>query len=181
MPPDVVGETLVAAIGLPLPDDLERLLVEQCHAAGAVVAFATAEAGDEDRAWAAMHRVRAGVAGAFPEFLRPEDVHDLRAGRVVLGVEDIDPRRSNAGNDQVAALAMVVAAPRAQCTRARVPVEVVQLIADIGHLGEPDDGGVARGVGVHVHDDQRIRLIRRAGEGRDVRELLARRHGRVVR
>src|SRR6202011_1631347 len=51
----------------------------------------------------------------------------------------------------------------------------------VGQLGEADDGGVASGLRIDIDNRHRIGLVGRAGERRDIRELLRRRGRRVPR
>jgi hypothetical protein len=97
--------------------------------------------------------------------------------RVVLDVDDVDAARSQARDDQVAALDVGVRGPGAERAGARVPAEVVQLVADVGHVEAADRRAVGRRVGVDVDDRQRVglRVTVAAGVQRDdVGELLAR-------
>src|SRR5204863_4854251 len=87
MPPHVVGEMLLAPVGLPCAGDLEGVMVDERHASGAVAAVGAAQIGHEDAAGSAMHGVRAGVAGLGGEFLGFDRADDLRLARVWLGVE----------------------------------------------------------------------------------------------
>jgi hypothetical protein len=178
VPPHVVGQVLVAAVGLPLADHLERVVVEQRHAAGALLAVA-AEAGHEQPAGPAVHGVRPGVAGPLAELVGLEHLDDLRGRRVVLDVQHVQPGGPQPGDDQVLPAAVVVPAARAERAGAGVPAEVVQLVAEIGQLGEADHGAVAGRGRVDVDHGDRVRLVGRAGEGGHVRELLGRRGRRV--
>ena len=170
VPPHVVGEVLVAPVGLPLAGHLERVVVEQRHTAGALLAV-PAEAGDEQPAGAAVHGVRPGVAGPLAQLLRPENLGDLRGRGVGLGVEHVQARRAQARDDQVAPVAVIMPAARAQRARARVPAEVMQLVAQVGQLGEPDHRAVGRGQRVHVDHGHRVGLVGRSGERGHVGEL----------
>jgi hypothetical protein len=59
VPPDVVGEVLLAAVALPGAGDLERVVVDQRHAARAAAAVGGAQVRHEDASRAAVDRVRA--------------------------------------------------------------------------------------------------------------------------
>jgi hypothetical protein len=63
-----------------------------------------------------------------------DHLDELRGERVVLDVDHVDPRGRQAGDHEVPALDVRVRSPRAQRARARVPAEVVQLVADVGHV-----------------------------------------------
>jgi hypothetical protein len=107
------SEVMVAAIDLPLADDVERVVVEQRHPAGAFLAV-TAKAGNEEAAGAAVHGVRARVAGQLAQFLGSEHLDDLRRRGVFLGVQHVQARGAQPGDDQVLAAAVVMPAARAQ-------------------------------------------------------------------
>jgi hypothetical protein len=57
VPPAVVGEVLLAPVQLPGADDLEAVVVEQGHPAGAVVAVGPAQRVEVDAAGAAVDGV----------------------------------------------------------------------------------------------------------------------------
>ena len=92
MPPHVVGEELIAAVGLPAADHLERVMIQQRHSTGPVAAVGTTEIGHEDRVRAAVHGVGTGVTGLLGEFPRFDGPHDARGDRVGLGVEHVGAR-----------------------------------------------------------------------------------------
>ena len=133
VPPEVVRELLRAAVVLPGALDREVVVVEQEDAAGPV-AVGVAERRDVDPVRAAVDGVRAAVAGLAGDLLGLDDLHELRRARVVLDVEHVDARGAQPGHEQVAALDVRVRRPRAQRRRARVPAEVVQLVAHVGHV-----------------------------------------------
>ena len=180
VPPHVIGQVLVAAVGLPLAGHVKGVVVQQRDAAGALLA-AAAQAGHEQPAGTAVHGVRPGVVRPLAQFLGPEHLGDHRAGRVGLGVHDIQPGGPQARHDQVPAVAVVMAAARAQGAGARVPAEVVQLVAEVGQLGEADHGAVGRGVRINIHHGHRVGLVGRPGKRGDVGQLLRGRGGRVAR
>ena len=104
VPPAVVGEELVAAVVLPGADDVEGVVVEQGDPARAVVAVGAAEVEQEDAAGAAVDGVGPGVAGLGGQLLGGDLVDHLGVAGVGLGVQHIDPRGADAGDDQVAPL-----------------------------------------------------------------------------
>src|SRR5215218_8871179 len=69
VPPAVVAEGLVAPVQLPGADDLEAVVVEQGHPAGAVVAVGPAQVEQEDAAGSAVDGVGTGVAGLGGQLL----------------------------------------------------------------------------------------------------------------
>ena len=54
--------------------------------------------------------------------------------RVLSGVEDMDSGRSHAWHQEIAPLHMGVRRVRAQARAARIPPEMVQLVAGAGHF-----------------------------------------------
>src|SRR5215216_2917727 len=147
VPPHVVGEELVAAVALPGADDVEGVVVEQGDPAGAVVAVGAAEGGQEDGPGAAVDGVGPGVAGLGGQLLGGDLADHGGVARVGLGVQHIDPRRADAGDDQVAALqrlAVVAVAVVAQGAGAGVPAEVVQLVPGRRQLTPADHPAVLR-------------------------------------
>ena len=180
VPPEVVGELLRPAVLLPRALDREVLVVEQEDAARAV-AVGVAERRDVDPVGAAVDRVRAAVAGLARDLLGLDHLDDLGLVRVVLDVDDVDARGAQAGHEQVAALDVRVGRPRAQRRGAGVPAEVVQLVADVGHVEPADDLAVGRRAGLEVEDRQRVGravAVRARVQRDDVGEGLGRRAGR---
>jgi hypothetical protein len=104
VPPAVVAEELVAAIQLPRADDVERVVVQQRHAARAVVAVGVAQREHEDAAGPAVDGVGTGVAGLAGQLLGLDRADHPRVARVGLGVQHVRPRRADARDDQVAPL-----------------------------------------------------------------------------
>jgi hypothetical protein len=174
VPPEVVGELLAPAVGLPLALDAEVVVVEQEDAAGSV-ALRVAERGDVDAVRPAVDRVRAAVAGLARDLLGLDHLDELGRARVVLDVEDVDARRAQAGHQQVAALDVRVRRPRAERRRARVPAEVVQLVPDVRHVEPPDELAVGRRALLQVEHRDRVGRAVPVGAGvqrGDVRERL---------
>ena len=92
------------AIHFPPADHVERLAIHDEDAGWSVcpIGAAAAQRGDVNSLWSAMDRVRTRIAGFAEDLLRLDDLNDLRFGRARLGVDDVDPRRSDAGDDQIA-------------------------------------------------------------------------------
>ena len=179
VPPDVVGQVLVAAVLLELAEHVEGGVVEQRDPAGALGAVAAAQAGHVQVAGAAVHRVRARVVGPLAQFLRAEHLHDLGRRRVLQRVEDVDARGPDAGDDQVAPVAVGVRAGRAERARAGVPAEVVQFVAEVRQFGVADHGAVRGGAGVGVHHRDPVGLVAGRENVGHVGELLRRARRRV--
>ncbi len=133
MPPEVVGQVLRPAIGFPRPDDVERIAVQHEDSARPVT-VRVAERADVDGVRAAVHRVGPRVAGARDDLFGLDDAHDSRMRRIGFRVDDVDARRTQAGHDQVAALDVRARRERTQRRAARVPSEVVELVAGIRQL-----------------------------------------------
>ena len=155
VPPEVVGQLLRPAVLLPGALDREVLVVEQEDPAGAV-AVGVAERGDVDPVGAAVDRVRARVARLARDLLGLDDLGQLRRLRVVLDVDDVDARGAQARHEQVAALDVGMRGPRAQGRGAGVPPEVVELVADVGHVEPADDLAVGARAVLEVDDGQRV-------------------------
>jgi len=91
-----------------------------------------------------MDGVRAGIPGATGDLRGLDDPDDFRVLGVRLGVEDVDTQRAQAGHDQIPALDVGMRHIRAQARTARVPAEMMQLVADPGHFDATDDLPVGR-------------------------------------
>src|SRR5260370_18661480 len=101
VPPEVISKFLRAAIQLPLPEDIEALLIHHENSAG-TAAVRSSQRADKDSVGTAMNRVRGCISRARGQRLRLNDLHDLRFARIGLRVYDMDSRRIDARHDQVA-------------------------------------------------------------------------------
>ena len=182
MPPEIVGEFLRAAIQLPLPEDIEALVIHHENSAG-TVAVRSSQRAHQDSVGTAMNRVRGCVSRARGQRLRLNHLHDLRVARIGLGIDDMDARRIDARHDQVAAFHMGMRSVRAQAGAACVPAEMMQLVAGIRHVHLADDMAVAGGCGIDVHDAHCVvTAVILSVDHRDVRQLFRRRfHGHLGR
>jgi hypothetical protein len=185
VPPGVVGQVLRASVGLPRPQHVEGVVVEQRDAARAVGAGAVpaAQAGQEDAVRPAVQRVRPRVAGLARQLLGLDGLVQPGGSGVGPGVVDVDARAAEAGQQQVAALETVAAhvVPLVlQRARAGVPAEVVQLVADGRQVGPPDHAAVPGRLRVDVDHRERIRPLPGAVEGDHVGQLLPRRLDRLT-
>jgi hypothetical protein len=114
------------------------------------------------------------MRGAQPQLLLDllalDHLLDPRRARVG-DVEQVEPGGAEAGDDQRVALQLGMARGRAG-----VPAEVVQLVADVGHIGAPDDLTVARGSGVDIDNRDEVGPVDAGAlvERRHVDELLGR-------
>ncbi len=119
VPPEIVGQLLRAAVQFPLAHDVEAVLIHHEDSAG-TVAVGRAEGARVNSLRPAMNRVRRGVAGARRQRFRLNHFDDLRLARIGLGVDDMNARRIDAGNDQIAPLDMRMRRVRdtgKRCTR----------------------------------------------------------------
>src|SRR5689334_20940503 len=102
---------LGSAIDFPASENIERLAIQNKNSrwpVGAVLTAATKRA-DVYSFRTAVDRVRPRVAGLFENLLGLYDLMDLRLCRIRLGIYDIDSRRPNSGDDQIAPLEECVA------------------------------------------------------------------------
>ena len=99
---DVEGEDLWAAIAFPRADDVERVVIEEHYPTGPITRR-VAERADIDPFGPAVHRVRARVAGLAGHRVCFDDLHDSRVRWVRLRIDDVEPGRPQARNDEVAA------------------------------------------------------------------------------
>ncbi len=176
VPTEVVLVALRAGLVLRRAERLERLAVEPEQPARLVRTVRAAETAHVDRVGAAMRGVGARVAGLRRELVGLDRLHDLRRARVVLHVEHVDARRLEAWHDEVAALDVRPRRRRAQCGAARVPAEVMQLVAGRRELDGRDDLAVGVRAALEVDHPERVRPRLLVGlEQRDVRERLLRR------
>ena len=99
-------EPLRAAIDLPASANVESLAVhdEDAGRAFSPVGAGAAQGADIQSLGTAVDGVRTRIAGLSLNLLRLDDLDDLRPRRVRLGVDDIDPRGADAGDDEIPAL-----------------------------------------------------------------------------
>lgn len=127
----------------------------------------------------AMDGVRAAVVALGHDLLGLDGPDQRRVAGIDAGVEHVDARGADAGNDEKAAIhraVMIVVA--AQGRAADVPPVVVKLVGRVLAGGVPltHDAPAARGLRVDVHHGDRVGI-----QQRDVGELLRRRRHRVTR
>ena len=148
---------------LPAALDLERARVQDGEAAGAVAVGVAEHADDDVLAGHAVHGVRARQPGRADDLVGLDHLLDPRPPRVVGDVDDVDPRGTEAGHDQMRAVGPV--AGRA----AAVPAEVVQLVADVGHRRLVHDPAV-----LGIDHRQEVRPLHRRAlvQAGEVQELL---------
>src|ERR1700693_2381295 len=133
MPPEVVTEMLRPAIDLPLAQHVEAVRIENENAARPV-AIGCAKRAHEDAIWTAMHGVWTAVARARCDGFGLNHLYDFWFSRIGLGINNVNARRSYPRHYQVTPLGVRVRSVRTKASAASVPAEVMQFIADIGHV-----------------------------------------------
>ena len=171
VPPEVVGEVLGSAVAFPSAFDLERLRVEDENPAR-TVAVGVAKGVDIDAVGTAMGRVRPAVAGLADDLGGVDDLDEPRAPGVGLRIEDVDAGRAHARHDQVAALHVRMRGIRAQTGAARVPPEMVQLVAGAWHDDAFDRRAITGRLGIQIEHGHRVGGLRIRVEQGDVGQCL---------
>ena len=180
VPPEIVGETLRAAIDLPAPQHVEGLRIHEEHAARRI-ALGIAERRDIDAVGPAMDCMRAAIAGRLDHLFRLDHPHDHRVFRVGLGVDDVDARGAQARHHEIAPLGMRMRRVGAEARAACVPAVMVQLIAGFRHVDPAHDlriGGRAR---IDIDHGDGIRHVALRRKGCHISQRLGRRLGREPR
>jgi hypothetical protein len=110
-----------------------------------------------------MDGMGARVARLAHHFLRLDRLDQPWRTWVGLSVDDIDARRADAGNDEVAALQEGMARHWRERRTAGVPAEVVEFVAGVGHDELVDHGAIRGRLRIEVDDGQGIgpRPVRR--------------------
>src|SRR4029077_102113 len=124
---------------------------------------------------ATVDGVRAGITGALKDFLRLDGFHDLELSWIRLGVDNVNPRRSQSGHDEITPFDMRVWGIGTQSRTARVPTKVVQLITDVRQVYASGDFAIRVRRWIKVNYQKRVAtrfLIR--SQGRDIRIALDR-------
>src|SRR5262245_35249358 len=175
VPPDIVGQILRTPFNFPPAEHVEAFMIQQENSAGTVAVWRT-ERTDIDRVRPAVDRVRAAVAGPFGQLFGFDHPHYTRPARVGFGIENVNARRAEPRNDQVAAFDMRMRSIRTQRRATRIPSEVMQLIADRSDFGPTHHLRVGLRCRIEVDHTERIMLAILPGgvEAHYVPELLAR-------
>ncbi len=155
MPPGVVGEALGPAVYLPLAADVEGLVVHQEDAAR-LLALSVAQRGDVDALGAAMDGMGTRITRSLGHLCRLDDLNDLRLPPVGLGIDDVDARGAQPRHHQVPALDMRVRRIRAETGGARIPAEMMQLVARVRHRHGADDRRVGFRFGIDIDDGDAV-------------------------
>jgi hypothetical protein len=134
VPPEIIVLVLDTALDFVPSDNIESLAVHDENTRGAVRAIlaAAAEGRDVNPFRSAMDRMRARVTGLLKDFFRLDDLVDLGLERF-FDINDVNPARPDAGNDQIAALQERMPCQRGEGGGTGVPAEMVKLVARVGH------------------------------------------------
>src|ERR1700680_5089612 len=100
------------------------------------------ERADRDAVRSAMRRVKTRIPRARDDLFRLNDADDLRIARVWLRIDDVDARRTQARDDQIAASNVRMRCIWTQCSAARIPSEVMQFVIGFRHLDLTDTSPV---------------------------------------
>jgi hypothetical protein len=109
-------QRLRTAVDLPPAQHLEGQAIHDEDAGrpiGTVLA-AAAERADIDAVRPAVNGVRPRVAGLFEDFLGLDDLVNPGLRRIRLGIDDVNPRGPDAGDDEIAPLEEGVPGERRQ-------------------------------------------------------------------
>src|SRR5579872_7151235 len=181
VPPEVIGETLRAAVELPAALHGKRVVVDYEDTAWRV-ALRITQSAHVDPIRAAVDCVWPAVAGAFGDFLSPDRVHELRPLWVGFDVEDVDARRAKTWHEEVAPFKMRVGRVGAERRAANVPAEMMKLVSGVGCLDAPYLLPVGPRRRVDVKRHQGVGAVTRWVEGNHVGERFDRRpHGKAGR
>src|SRR5438270_8365631 len=105
MPEEIIVEILRTALDLPLAQNVKTFRIEDKNPARSF-SSSRSEGTYKNAVRATVDGVRTAVTGARRQYFRFNDLDDLRVARIRLGVNDVDSRRANAGDDQVTPLGM---------------------------------------------------------------------------
>src|ERR1700738_2166373 len=155
VPPEVITEILRTAIDFPLSQYVEAVRIENENAARSAP-IGCAKRAHENAIGAAVHGVRTAVSRTCRDGLGLNHLYDFWFSRIGLGIDNVNPRRSNPRHDQIAPLRVRVRSIRAKASAASVPAEVMQFVTDIRHLHLSDQLAVARRRWIYVHYANRV-------------------------
>src|SRR5215471_2668091 len=124
VPPKIVSQVLWATILFPGSLQLKRIRIHQENASGAV-SVGGSERTPVDGVRATMKCVRRSVAGLLDEFLRLDDLHNLRLLGIRLRIQDVYPGRPDAWDDQITTFHVRMRGLGAETRAAGVPAEVM--------------------------------------------------------
>ena len=172
VPPEIVGQLLRAPVKFPRADWLEGVVVKEHDATGRAT-VGRAQRADVDGIGAAVDGVGAAVTG--PLYLCGlNGLDDAGPHRVGLGVDDVDAAGAEGRHDQVAPLQVGVRRGRTQRRAARVPVEMVEFVVNVGHRQGVDHLGISCRVGIAVNHGHGVGFAGVGVERRDVGQAFLR-------
>jgi len=153
-------QVLGTAVDLPAAEDVERLAVHNEHAGWAIGAILTtaAKRADVDAFRTAMDRVGPRVTGLLEHLLGLDNLMNFCLGGIGLRIHNVDTRRAESGDNQVASLEERVSGERRQCRRAGVPTEMVELVSLVGHRHRVDDLAERGRARLRIDDRERVGL-----------------------
>src|SRR5262249_25057886 len=103
MPPEVIGQVLWSPVHFPLSKRLEGFTIDQEDASWPASLWRPQSA-DIDAFRPTMNGMGPGVAGAFHDFFRLDDLDDFGFAGIRFGIEDVNTRRAQPGHNQVTPL-----------------------------------------------------------------------------
>ena len=116
---------------LPRADDVEGVAIHHEDAAGPV-AVGVAERADVDCVGTAVHGVRARVPGTFAITSSGSITRTMRGcDGSGFRIDDVDARRAQTRHDEIAPLDVRMRRERTERRAARVPAEMMQLVASV--------------------------------------------------
>src|SRR5262249_13060065 len=118
--------------------------------------------------------MRTRIARTRAHLLWLNDLDDAWLARIRLGIDDVNPRRAQPSDDEVAAVEIRVWRIRTQGGATGIPAKVMQFIPSIRQGERMHELPIRRRVRVQVDDPQRIRLTISLHR-RDVGQTLCRR------
>src|SRR5580765_4716357 len=122
LPPEVVSQLLWATILFPGALQVKRVRVHQEDATRAISA-SRPEGAPVDAVWSTMKCMRRRIAGLLYKLFGLDHLHNLWLLGIRLRIQDVDPGRPDARDDQVAAFHVCMRGLRAETRAARVPAE----------------------------------------------------------
>jgi hypothetical protein len=135
------------------------------------LAVLVAERSHVDAARTAMHGVRPCVAGFLGDISRLDDLDDLRFARIGLGIENVDARRPQTWNDQIAPLHMRMRSVRTQTRGAGVPAEMMEFVARVRGGNSADDARIGSRRRIDIDHRNGVRRFSVGIERRHIGEL----------
>src|SRR4030095_12321670 len=155
VPPKIVMQKLIAAVDFPLTEDFECFAIEHENAARAI-AIRISKRAYVNGFGTAVNGMRARIIRARENFFRLDDFNDFRFSRVGLRVDYMNPRGADPGHNQITPFNVWMRRVRTQRGAARVPPEMMQLIAKFRHPNLADALAVRGRLGININNQQRV-------------------------